>query len=198
MQYGGYFPATYSGYNGYSGQQVSPDMQAQNMQQQALAQAQAAQQQRMQQAQMLQNMQMQPMMQGQQMQGQQPQPQQIQNGGIIPIKDENEARNYPVAPGTSVTFVDEQRKHLFIKTVGLNMFDKFDFRRFLIIEEKEEPQEEEQPDDRYSGDIEALKAYYEELKQEIAGLKRQIESKPAIEPVSAAKKKPAVKKEEKV
>lgn len=196
MQYGGYFPATYSGYNGYSGQQVSPDMQAQNMQQ-ALAQAQAAQQQRMQQAQMLQNMQMQPMMQ-QGVQQNQPQPQQIQNGGIIPIKDENEARNYPVAPGTSVTFVDEQRKHLFIKTVGLNMFDKFDFRRFLIIEEKEEPQEEKQPDDRYSGDIEALKAYYEELKQEIAGLRKQIESKPAIEPVSAAKKKPAVKKEEKV
>jgi hypothetical protein len=197
MQYGGYFPATYSGYNGYSGQQVSPDMQAQNMQQQALAQAQAAQQQRMQQAQMLQNMQMQPMMQ-QGVQQNQPQPQQIQNGGIIPIKDENEARNYPVAPGTSFTFVDEQRKHLFIKTVGLNMFDKFDFRRFLIIEEKEEPQEEEQRDDRYSGDIEALKAYYEELKQEIAGLKRQIESKPAVEPVSATKKKPAVKKEEKV
>lgn len=197
MQYGGYFPATYSGYNGYSGQQVSPDMQAQNMQQQALAQAQAAQQQRMQQAQMLQNMQMQPMMQ-QGVQQNQPQPQQIQNGGFVIVKDEKEAYEYPVAPGTSVTFIDEARKHLYIKTVGLNMFDKFEFRKFLITEETVEAEQEAEKVSNHFEDIEDLRAGYEELKREIANLRKQIESKPAVEPVSAAKKKPAVKKEEKV
>lgn len=197
MQYGGYFPATYSGYNGYSGQQVSPDMQAQNMQQQALAQAQAAQQQRMQQAQMLQNMQMQPMMQ-QGVQQNQPQPQQIQNGGFVIVKDEKEAYEYPVAPGTSVTFIDEARKHLYIKTVGLNMFDRFEFRKFLITEETVEAEQEAEKVKNHLGDIEDLRAGYEELKKEIAGLRKQIENKPAIEHASAAKKKPTVKKEEKV
>ena len=147
---------------------------------------------------MLQNMQMQPMMQGQQMQGQQPQPQQIQNGGFVIVKDEKEAYEYPVAPGTSVTFIDEARKHLYIKTVGLNMFDKFEFRKFLITEETVEAEQKAEKVSNHLGEIEDLRAGYEELKREIAGLRKQIESKPAIEPVSAAKKKPAVKKEEKV
>lgn len=194
-QYGGYFPATYQGY-GYSGQQVSPDMTAQNMQAQALAQAQAAQQQRMAQAQALQNMQMPQMMQGQQIQPQPQQTQQIQNGGFVAIKNEKEAYEYPVAPGTSVTFIDEPRKHLYIKTVGLNMFDKFEFRKFLITEEAVQDQETaaDSGNNDYSVDIEGLRAGYEELKKEIAGLRRQIESKATSES-TAAKKKPAVKKE---
>jgi hypothetical protein len=169
-------------------------MAAQNMQAQALAQAQAAQQQRMVQAQALQNMQMPQMMQGQQMQAPQPQAGQIQNGGFVIVKDEKEAYEYPVAPGTSVTFIDEARKHLYIKTVGLNMFDKFEFRKFLITEEAVEAEQEAEKASNYSGDIEDLRAGYEELKREIAGLRKQIESKAASES-TAAKKKPAVKKE---
>lgn len=194
QQYGGYFPATYQGFGGYSGQQVSPDITAQNMQAQALAQAQAAQQQRMAQAQALQNMQMPQMMQGQQMQVPQPQAGQIQNGGFVIVKDEKEAYEYPVAPGTSVTFIDEARKHLYIKTVGLNMFDKFEFRKFLITEETVEAEQEAEKVRNHSEDIEDLRAGYEELKREIAGLRKQIESKAASES-TAAKKKPAVKKE---
>lgn len=193
QQYGGYFPATYQGF-GYSGQQVSPDMAAQNMQAQALAQAQAAQQQRMAQAQALQNMQMPQIMQGQQMQAPQPQAGQIQNGGFVIVKDEKEAYEYPVAPGTSVTFIDEARKHLYIKTVGLNMFDKFEFRKFLITEETVEAEHEAEKVSNHLEDIEDLRAGYEELKRQIAGLRKQIESKAANES-TAAKKKPAVKKE---
>lgn len=187
QQYGGYFPATYQGF-GYSGQQVSPDMAAQNMQAQALAQAQAAQQQRMAQAQALQNMQM------PQMQAPQPQAGQIQNGGFVIVKDEKEAYEYPVAPGTSVTFIDEARKHLYIKTVGLNMFDKFEFRKFLITEETVEAEHEAEKVSNHLEDIEDLRAGYEELKRQIAGLRKQIESKAANES-TAAKKKTAVKKE---
>ena len=33
--------------------------------------------------------------------------QQIQNGGFINVRSELEARNYPVAPGNSVTFKND-------------------------------------------------------------------------------------------
>ena len=44
------------------------------------------------------------------------QPQQIQNGGFISVHNIQEAINYPVAPGNSVTFKDENSPYISIET----------------------------------------------------------------------------------
>lgn len=67
-------------------------------------------------------------------QNQQMQPQ-IQNGGFIPVRGEQEARNYPVAPGTSVTFKDEMAPYVYTKTMGFSSLDRPVFDKFKLVKE---------------------------------------------------------------
>ena len=67
--------------------------------------------------------QLQNMQQPQQQQNNQQAPQ-IQNGGFIIVKDINEAMNYPVAPGNSVTFKNENQPYIYTKTLGFSQLDQ--------------------------------------------------------------------------
>lgn len=123
-----------------------------------------------------------PFMQGYQMpymqnyQQQAQQIQQIQDGGVVCVKDETAARNYPIAPGVSMTLIDEPRQHLFIKTMGFNQLEKPVFKKFQLI-----PENENNGD--ISGDMpetvkdtnEDLKPQIELLQSEIEGIKAEIE-----------------------
>jgi hypothetical protein len=72
---------------------------------------------------------------------QQPQAQQTApaQGGFIRVQSEEEARRYPVAPGGSVTFIDDNSPHCYVKTVDLSPMSAPVFKRFRLVEE-EEPQ----------------------------------------------------------
>ena len=78
------------------------------------------------------------MQQPQQQQNSQQTPQ-IQNGGFIIVKDINEAMNYPVAPGNSVTFKNENQPYIYTKTLGFSQLDQPIFEVFKLIKE-EKPQ----------------------------------------------------------
>lgn len=112
------------------------------------------------------------------------QPAQIQDGGVVCVKDETAARNYPIAPGVSMTLIDEPRQHLFIKTMGFNQLEKPVFKKFQLIPESEN-----------NGDIsdvppETGKDTSEDLKPQIEGLQREIEGiKAEIEKLKAEKPK---------
>ena len=80
--------------------------------------------------QMQQQMQQTPQM-GQQM------PQQ-QNGGIVRVKNEAEAREYPIAPGYSMTFIDDSANYCYTKSLGYSQFDKPRFEKYRLV--KEEPE----------------------------------------------------------
>lgn len=99
------------------------------------------------------------------------QPQQIQNSGFIPVRSENEARNYPVAPGNSITFKDESAPYVYTKTMGFSQLDRPIFEKFKLIKEDAEPEpmniEIKDPD--YGKEI-------AELREEIAVLKEKIDS----------------------
>lgn len=75
----------------------------------------------------------------QQMQNSQPQNMQqtpqIQNGGFVIVKDINEAMNYPVAPGNSVTFKNENQPYIYTKTLGFSQLDQPIFEIFKLIKE---------------------------------------------------------------
>lgn len=65
-------------------------------------------------------------------QGQQPQ---IQNGGFVSVRNETEARGYPVAPGNSVTFKDETAPYVYTKTMGFSQLDRPIFEKYRLVRE---------------------------------------------------------------
>lgn len=70
---------------------------------------------------------------------QQVQPQQqaqIQNGGFVIVKSINEAMNYAVAPGNSVTFKIESQPYICTKTLGFSQLDQPIFEVFKLVKEE--------------------------------------------------------------
>ena len=74
-------------------------------------------------------------------------PSQIQNGGFIPVRSESEARSYPVAPGTSVTFKHETAPYCYTKTLGLSQFEAPKFEKYRLVKEEEETDSSETKED---------------------------------------------------
>ena len=109
----------------------------------------------------------------------QPQPQQIHNGGYVSVRSEDEARMYPVAPGNSVTFINELSPFIYKKTMGFSQFDKPIFEIFEVTPKK--PPKSEDTDNitkdityAEKSEIEALRATIEVLKSNIDTLNSKI------------------------
>ena len=64
-------------------------------------------------------------------------PSQIQNSGFIPVPNEEAARNYPVAPGNSITFKNENAPYVYTKTMGFSQLDRPIFERYKLVREDE-------------------------------------------------------------
>lgn len=94
---------------------------------------------------------------------QQPQ-NQIQNGGLVSVRNVMEARNYPVAPGNSVTFKDENSPYVYTKTMGFSQLDRPIFEVFRLVKEDITPEVEAKPQD-YRHEIDELRAEIENLKK---------------------------------
>lgn len=92
--------------------------------------------------------------------------QQIQNGGFVSVRSEDEARNYPVAIGNSVTFHDETSAHVYTKTMGCSQFDRPIFKKYKLVEENsDEPVN--------TDDINSVKSDIKKLWGEVNALKRK-------------------------
>lgn len=124
-----------------------------------------------------------------QAQAPQPQPQQqmqmpmqIQNGGFVSVRNETEARNYPVALGNSVTFKDETAPYIYTKTMGFSQLDAPKFDKYKLVKETpaEQPKllQDEVFDDKPILDtIDHLKGEIQAIWGEIEGLKKKPASK---------------------
>jgi hypothetical protein len=109
----------------------------------------------------------------------QPQPQQLQQartGDFIPVPNEDVARNYPVAPGNSVNFKNENAPYIYTKTMGFSQFDQPIFKRYKLIEEEPTNLTVEQPkmDEGYKNIIEDLKLKIGALESEIDDIKKSL------------------------
>ena len=116
----------------------------------------------------------------QQAQGQQAQQNapQIQQSGFILVRSEDEAKNYPVAPGASVTFKDETRPYCYVKTMGFNQFDRPMFERYRLV--KEDAPNEPKTDESGKGEEHidyATKHDLDGIWDEIEALKSKISKK---------------------
>ena len=93
---------------------------------------------------------------------QQTQPQ-IQNGGFIPVKSIEEAYNWPVAPGNSVTFKVENSPYICTKTKGFSQLDQPIFEKYRLIKEEEAaPERNEKPQNGFDYEAE-IKRLWDEV-----------------------------------
>lgn len=90
---------------------------------------------------------------------------QIQNGGLVSVRNITEAQNYPVAPGNSVTFKDENAPYVYTKTMGFSQLDRPIFEVFRLVKEEvaQQMQSKQLPDFRQ--EIDDLKAEIERIKK---------------------------------
>ena len=118
----------------------------------------------------------------------------IQNGGFISVRSEDEARNYPVLPGTSVTFIDESRQRVYAKTMGFSQLDMPIFVKYKLVRE-DEPQggktAEEGAESPKTVDLSiyALKTDLEAIREQIQSLEKGMDELKAQEPKKTAPKK---------
>ena len=80
------------------------------------------------------------MQQPQQMQNQnQQQTPPIQQSGFVRVQSENDARMYPVAPGNSVTFIDDNAPYCYVKTMDISQLDRPKFEKYRLVKEEDAP-----------------------------------------------------------
>lgn len=97
----------------------------------------------------------------------------IQSGNLISVPNESEARMYPVAPGNSVTFKDENQPYIYTKTMGFSQLDRPVFERYKLIKEEIAEQPLPQNADKYAlkNDLADLVNKVMDLQEEILALK---------------------------
>ena len=121
---------------------------------------------------------------------QQPQAQ-IQNGGFVSVRNETEARNYPVGLGTSVTFKDETAPYVYTKTMGFSQLDVPKFDKYKLV--KEAPEEPSNLPQNESFDAEPINNAIDDIKSEIESIWGEIDALKE-KPVSATTKRASQKK----
>lgn len=60
---------------------------------------------------------------------------QPQEYGFVRVQSEEQAREWKVAPGNSVTFINDTAPYCYTKSMGLSQFDTPVFRKFRLEEE---------------------------------------------------------------
>ena len=114
----------------------------------------------------------------------------IQNGGFVRVPNEAAARNYPIAPGNSITFIDENAPYCYTMTMGFSQFDRPKFEKFRLVKEEDQPIQAQTTEDMPKIDY-ALKSELEALKQsftaEIENLKTIFAEKSAKMPSKTEK-----------
>lgn len=99
---------------------------------------------------------------------------QIQNGGYVTVRNEEQARNYPVAPGSSLTFFNETEPYCYKKTMSFSPLDHPIFERYRIVKEEiaeAAPPAEKSPDPEWRAEIDSIYAMIDKLEEELKVIK---------------------------
>ena len=93
---------------------------------------------------------------------------QIQNLDFVPVPSEDVARNYPVAPGKSVTFKDENAPYIYTKTMGFSQLDRPLFEKYRLIKEDDQPTTNpSNKDANWKSEVDKIWSEIDVLKREI-------------------------------
>ena len=85
--------------------------------------------------------------------------QQMQQGGrnidFVLVRSEEEAKNYPVAYGNTVTFKNENMPYMYTKTMGFSQLDRPIFDKYKLVKEQTEETVPTQKTDPKFADLES-------------------------------------------
>lgn len=128
---------------------------------------------------------------------QQPQQYPVTQSGFVRVRNENEARMYPVAPGNSVTFIDENNPYAYTKTVNMGQLDRPIFEKYRLVKEDDTAPVEatQKPGETTTMDLSgyATKADVAAFRGELEAFKNDIETFRGDLYGIAGKKKPMKK-----
>lgn len=104
---------------------------------------------------------------------QQQQQLQIQNGGFVSVRSAQEAFNYPVALGNSVTFKDETAPFIYVKTRGFSQLEEPVFEQFQLVkvdnsQKAAEPEQAANPEYALKSDLTVLQEEIDLLKKKVS------------------------------
>lgn len=130
----------------------------------------------------------------QQMAGTQMSLPQQQFGGFVSVRNEMEARNYPVAPGNSVMFRDETGPYIYSKSMGYSQLDTPKFDKYRLVKEEDtsvnvsEPHTDSLNDNTNNLPTYALKSEFDALNELVNTLVEDVD-------ILKSKRQPTKKKE---
>ena len=99
---------------------------------------------------------------------------QIQNTGLVSVRSMEEAYNYPVAPGNSITFKDETQPFVYTKTKGFSPLEQPVFEKYRLVKVEETQNVTQNPPKTSETGFDGEKQI-NLLWQEVNALKRKIE-----------------------
>lgn len=103
----------------------------------------------------------------------------VQQSGFISVRSMEEAFNWPMAPGTSLTFKDESAPYIYTKTKGFSQLEQPIFERFRLVKEEQAPEKpSEGPVDAFDakGEINTLWEEVRALKTGLGALEEALEA----------------------
>lgn len=100
---------------------------------------------------------------------------------IVSVRNEQEAKDYPIAPNNSIIFKDENAPYIYIKTMGLSQFDAPTFDKFkLVREDAVLPQETISKPSVDNSTIEKIQSDITAILDEIDGIKKKLNTRATI------------------
>ena len=90
---------------------------------------------------------------------------------FVSVRSAQEAMSYPVAPGNSIVFKDENQPYCYVKTMGFNQFDCPTFERYRLVKETAAVEAEYVA----KSDLAVLRSELDSLKAEVDSLKERTE-----------------------
>lgn len=90
---------------------------------------------------------------------------QVRQTGFVRVRSKAEAESYPIAPGSSVTFVDETAPLVYVKTLGPSQFDRPTMETYRLERIEEPARAPETPAEPFAlrSDVIALQQRVDEL-----------------------------------
>ena len=114
-------------------------------------------------------------------------PQQPTQTSFVHVQNEEQAKQWTVALGSSVTFIDDNDPYCYTKSMGMSQFDAPVFKRFRLVEEPLQSVQNtsEQPPTNDSIDLSEYvrKADFEPFKQQIEDIQIKLKELTDYEPV---------------
>lgn len=97
------------------------------------------------------------------------------SSGLVNVRNETEARNYPVGYGKSVTFKDETAPYVYTKTMGFSQLEQPRFEKYRLVKEDAETANNGGVSNKAENlPTYAEKAELEEVRAEIKALKEDV------------------------